>query len=70
MGQEYGFEDRQDDAARIIKVPPQATPRNQFPRSLDNAAKNPSTSGVFRQLQYSKMCDATRLIASVNVDAL
>lgn len=69
MSGEYGFTDRQDEAARIIKVPPQAEARNQFPRSLDNAVKNQGTSGVFRQLQYSKMCDATRLIASVNIDA-
>ncbi len=70
MADTYGFSDRPDEPTRIINVPPQAAARNTLPRALDAAIKNPQTSGViFRQLQYSKMCDASRLLAAVNLDA-
>lgn len=66
---QWGYARRVDQPERVIPVPPQAQPRNELPRAVDAAVKNPTAAAVaFFQIQYLKMCDNGRLVSQNSLD--
>lgn len=56
----YGYGDERPPMPdRFIKGPPQATPRNQWPRDVVNAIKNPGDTGTHRHIIQLNQADIT-----------